>query len=132
MSNYRQNYNTSLVDIIGVFTIGLIGLVIPTVIALQHFAGLDPLAWLLEFIWSGQKVMEFRGNHLGGRTVAGVMCTVPATLVCLFNFWRYQIHLSYQRHGEGGGGSGLPVIGSFFSLVQWQSCLGQSFGVMLF
>ena len=103
-------------DIIGVFTIGLIGLVIPTVIALQHFAGLDPLAWLLEFIWSGQKVMAFRTNDLGGRTFAGVMCTVPATLVCLFNFWRYQIHLSYQRHGEGGGGSGLPVIGSFFLL----------------
>jgi len=44
------------------------------------------------------------------------MCTVPATLVCLFNFWRHQMWLYYQRHGEGGGGSGLPVIGSFFLL----------------
>ncbi len=30
--------------------------------------------------------------------------------MCLFNFWRY------LQHGEEGGGSGLPVIGSFFLL----------------
>ncbi len=114
MSNKGQDFNTPLVDIlpiyIEIFTFGLIGIAIPAVIALQHFSGLDPLAWLLEFIWSGQKVMAFRTNDLGGRTFAGVMCTVPATLVCLFNFWRY------LQHGEEGGGSGLPVIGSFFLL----------------
>ncbi len=100
----------------GPLTLGLIGMVIPTVIALQHFAGLDPLAWLIESFWSGQKVMEFRSNHLGGRTFMGVLFTVLATLVCLFNFWRYQMRLYYLRHGEGGGGSGLPVIGSIFLL----------------
>ena len=33
----------------------------------------------------------------------GVLFTVLATLVCLFNFWRYQMRLYYLRHGEGGG-----------------------------
>ncbi len=92
-------------------------MVIPTVIALPHFAGLDPLAWLLESFWSDQKVMEFRSNHLGGRTAVGLMVTVPVTIVCLYNFWCYQMWLYYSRHGRGGGGSsGIPVIGSFFLL----------------
>ena len=46
----------------------------------------------------------------------GVLFTVLATLVCLCNFWRYQMRLYYLRHGAGGGGSGLPVIGSIFLL----------------
>ncbi len=113
MSNYRQNYNTSLVDIIGVFTIGLIGIVIPTVITLQHFAGLDTIAWLESIWWGSFSVRLLDPDY---RTGLGVAFTVVATLVCLFNFWRYQMSLTYQRHGEGGGGSGLPVIGSFFLL----------------
>jgi len=113
MSNYVQDYNTSLMDIIAVFTIGLIGIVIPTVIALQHFAGLDTIAWL-ESIWWGS--FPVRLLDPGFRNFMGVAFTVLATLVCLHNFWRYQMGLYYQRHGEGGGGSGLPVIGSFFLL----------------
>jgi len=113
MSNYRQDYNTSLVGIIGVFTIGLIGIVIPTVILLQHFAGLDTIAWL-ESIWWGSFPVRLLDSDY--RTGLGVAFTVLATLVGLFNFWRYQMSLYYQRHGEGGGGSGLPVIGSFFLL----------------
>ena len=103
---------------IGALTLGLIGIVIPTVIALQHFAGLDPLAWLLESFWSGQKVMEFRTDHLGARIVGGVFITVLATLVCLYNFWCYLYWLYHRRQGnkEGGFSSGIPVIGSFFLL----------------
>jgi len=90
MSNNSQDYNTPLVDIlpiyIDIFTFGLIGIAIPTVIALQHFAGLDPLAWLLESIWSGQKVMRFISNDRGVRTFVGVVFTVLATFVCFLNF----------------------------------------------
>jgi len=114
MSNYRQNYNTSLADIIGVFTIGLIGIVIPTVIALQHFAGLDTIAWLESIWWGSFSVRLLDPDY---RTGLGVAFTVVATLVCLFNFWRYQMWLYYSRHGRGGGGSsGIPVIGSVFLL----------------
>ncbi len=82
MSNYRQNYNTSLVDIIGVFTIGLIGIVIPTVIALQHFAGLDTIAWLESIWWGSFPVRLLDPDFRMGLTVF-------ATPMCLYNFWCY-------------------------------------------
>ncbi len=98
---------------IGGLTYGLIGMVIPTVIARQRFAGSDTIAWLESTWWGSFPVRLLDSDYRAG---LGVAFTVPATLVCLFKFWRYQIRLYYLRHEEGGGGSGLPVIGSIFLL----------------
>jgi len=88
-------------------------MVIPTVIACQQFACIDTLAWL-ESIWWGPFPVRLLDPDY--RTGLAVAFTVPATLVCLINFWRHQIRLYYPRHGEGGGGVALPVIGTFFLL----------------
>jgi len=98
--------NSSRVDVIVFIIFAIIGLIIPVVVALRHFVGFDPLA-LLHITW--------------GRTVVGVMFTLLATGVCVFNFylsllvpWLYK-----RQHGSMEGFacmSGLPVIGGFFIL----------------
>ena len=90
-----------------IFLFAIIGIGIPTVIALRHFYGLDPLAWL---------------QPMSGRQWVGLLFTLLAVTVCLLNFyltilapWLYQ-----KRHGsmEGFGLiSGLPLIGGIFVLV---------------
>jgi hypothetical protein len=96
--------NLSREDVIVFIIFATIGLIIPAVVALRHFIGIDPLS-LLNIKW--------------GRTVLGIVFTLLATGVCLLNFyltllvpWLYK-----RRHGSMAdfrGVSGLPVIGGFF------------------
>jgi len=98
--------NMSRVDVIVIIIFATIGLVIPAVVALRHFIGIDPLS-LLHITW--------------GRTVMGIIFTILAVVVCLWNFglsildpWLYK-----RKHGntEGFAGmSGLPLLGGFFIL----------------
>ena len=50
----------------------LIGLIVPGVVVLQHFIGIDPASFL-SIKW--------------GRTVLGIVFTLLATGVCLLNFY---------------------------------------------
>jgi len=81
-----------------------ISLIIPGVIVLQHFVGLDTLA-LLKIKW--------------GRTVIGIVFTLLASATCLLNFYLNLLEpWLYRRKHDGveaiGQMSGLPIIGGFF------------------
>lgn len=94
----------SRTDIAVMILFGSAALLVPTVIILQHFVGIDPLA-LLQINW--------------GRTVAGVLFALLATLVSGLNFHLTFIApwLHHRTHGNLDGFhsiSGLPVIGGFF------------------
>jgi hypothetical protein len=96
--------NLSHEDVIVIIIFAIIGLIIPAVVALHHFIGIDPLS-MLHITW--------------GRTVLGIVFTLLATGVCLLNFyltlfipWLYK-----RRHGsmaDFAHVSGLPLIGGFF------------------
>jgi hypothetical protein len=96
--------NLSREDVIVIIIFATIGLLIPAVVALRHFLGIDPLS-MLHIKW--------------GRTVLGVVFALLATGVCLLNFylsllvpWLYK-----RRHGsmaDFANVSGLPVVGGFF------------------
>lgn len=98
--------NVSRVDVVVIIIFATIGFVIPAIVALRHFIGIDPLS-LLHITW--------------GRTVLGIIFTILAIVVCLWNFslsifdpWLYK-----RQHGsiEGFAGmSGLPLLGGFFIL----------------
>ena len=91
-------------DIVVLVIFVIIGLIVPGVVVLRHFIGIDPLS-LLNIKW--------------GRTVLGIVFTLLATGVCLLNFylsllvpWLYR-----RRHGsmaDFAHMSGLPLIGGFF------------------
>ncbi len=93
-------------DVIAFIIFATIGLIIPVVVALRHFIGIDPLS-SLHINW--------------GRTVVGTVFTLLATGVCLLNFylsilvpWLYK-----RQHGtmaDFRGVSGLPVVGGIFIL----------------
>ena len=90
-------------DIVVLVIFVIIGLIVPGVVVLRHFIGIDPLS-LLNIKW--------------GRTVLGIVFTLLATGVCLLNFylsllvpWLYE-----RRHGsmaDFAHMSGLPLIGGF-------------------
>jgi hypothetical protein len=96
--------NLSREDVIVLIIFATIGLIIPAVVALRHFIGIDPLS-MLHITW--------------GRTVVGVVFTLLATGVCLLNFylsllvpWLYK-----RRHGsmaDFAHMSGLPWLGGIF------------------
>ena len=98
--------NLSREDVIVFIIFATIGLIIPIVVMLQHFIGIDPL-FLLHITW--------------GRTVVGTAFTLLATGVCLLNFylsilvpWLYK-----RQHGsmaDSRGVSGLPWLGGIFIL----------------
>ena len=98
--------NLSHEDVIVFIIFATIGLIIPAVVALHHFIGIDPLS-MLHLKW--------------GRTVLGVIFTILATGVCLLNFylsllvpWLYK-----RRHGSMANFahvSGLPFLGGLFIL----------------
>ena len=98
--------NLSREDAIVFIIFATIGLIIPIVVALQHFIGIDPLS-LLHIKW--------------GRTVVGTVFTLLATGVCLLNFylavlvpWLYK-----RQHGSMADFraiSGLPWLGGIFIL----------------
>ena len=91
-------------DIVVLVIFVIIGLIVPGVVVLRHFIGIDPLS-LLNIKW--------------GRTVLGIVFALLATGVCLLNFylsllvpWLYR-----RRHGsmaDFAHMSGLPLIGGFF------------------
>ena len=90
-------------DIVALVIFAVIGLIIPGVVVLRHFIGIDPLS-ILNIKW--------------GRTVLGILFTLLATGVCLLNFylsllvpWLYK-----RRHGsmsDFAHMSGLPLVGGF-------------------
>ena len=93
-------------DVIVFILFAAIGLLIPVVVALRHFIGINPLS-SLHINWGG--------------TAVGTVFTLLATGVCLLNFylsilvpWLYK-----WRHGSMAdfrGVSGLPVVGGIFIL----------------
>jgi hypothetical protein len=93
-------------DIVVLVIFAIIGLIVPGVVVLRHFIGLDPIS-LLNIKW--------------GRMVLGMVFILLATGVCLLNFylsllvpWLYK-----RRHGsmaDFASMSGLPLIGGFFIL----------------
>ena len=93
-------------DLMVYLIFAIIGVIIPAVITLRHFVGIDPLA-LLQIKW--------------GRTVVGIVFTLLATVVCLLNFYLSILapwfdkrrHSSVIRYGHI---SGLPIIGGIFIL----------------
>ena len=93
-------------DIIVVVIFAIAGIIVPGVVVMHHFMGVDPLSPL----------------HLSwGRTGLGIAFTVLATAVCLLNCYLSLIvpWLYERRHGslaDFAGMSGLPLIGSFFVL----------------
>ena len=98
MANFHRT------DIIVLILFLTIALVIPAVIVLQHFAGVDTLS-LLKIEW--------------GRTVLGIGFTLLASVVCIWNFalnvvgpWLYR--REHDGNEDIGHVSGLPVIGGFF------------------
>jgi hypothetical protein len=91
-------------DIAVLVIFGIIGLIVPGVVVLRHFIGIDPLS-LLYIKW--------------GRTVLGIVFTVLATGVCLLNFYlTILVPLFYKRRHDSMADfahmSGLPLIGGFF------------------
>jgi hypothetical protein len=96
--------NLSRVDVIVLIIFATIGLIIPAVVVLHHFIGVDPLSML---------------NIKWGRTVVGVVFTILATGVCLLNFYLSLVvpWLYKRRHGsmaDFAHMSGLPIIGGVF------------------
>ncbi|UCF02438.1 MAG: hypothetical protein JSV14_01920 [Deltaproteobacteria bacterium] len=93
-------------DIVVLVIFVTIGLIVPGVVVLRHFIGIDPMSFL---------------NIKWGRTVLGFVFTLLATGVCLLNFyltllvpWLYK-----RRHGsmaDFAHMSGLPLVGGFFIL----------------
>jgi hypothetical protein len=95
--------NLSREDVITIIIFATIGLIIPAVVALRHFLGIDPLS-MLHIKW--------------GRTVLGVLFTLLATGVCLLNFYLalFIPWIHKRRYGslaDSANVSGLPVIGGF-------------------
>ena len=93
-------------DAYAIVIFAAIGLLIPAVVVLRHFLGIDIVAFI---------------RPASVRTVLGVPLAIVAALVCGLNV--YLSHISpwlYQRkHGslEGyGSPSGLPGIGGLFTL----------------
>jgi hypothetical protein len=91
-------------DIAVLVIFGIIGLIVPAVVVLRHFIGIDPLS-LLYIKW--------------GRTVLGIVFTVLATGVCLLNFYlTILVPLFYKRRHDSMADFahmlGLPLIGGFF------------------
>jgi hypothetical protein len=96
--------NLSREDVVVIIIFALLSLIVPAVVVLRHFIGIDPLA-MLHLTW--------------GRTVFGIGFTLLASGVCLLNFylsllvpWLYK-----RQHGsmaDFAHMSGLPVIGGFF------------------
>jgi hypothetical protein len=96
--------NLSREDVIVLIIFVTLGLIIPAVVVLRHFIGVDPLS-MLHIKW--------------GRTVVGVVFTILATGVCLLNFYLTLVvpWLHKRRYGSManfGHVSGLPLIGGFF------------------
>lgn len=96
--------NLSREDVMVLIIFATIGLIIPAVVALRHFVGIDPLS-MLHIKW--------------GRTVIGVVFTILATGVCLLNFYLtlFVRWLHKRRHGSMTAFahvSGLPVVGGLF------------------
>jgi hypothetical protein len=96
--------NLSHEDVIVIIIFAIIGLIIPAVVSLRHFIGIDPLS-MLHITW--------------GRTFLGIVFTILATVVCLLNFYLTLIvpWLYMRRHGsmaDFAHVSGLPLIGGFF------------------
>lgn len=91
-------------DIAVLAIFGIIGLIVPGVVVLRHFIGIDPLS-LLNIKW--------------GRTVLGIFFALLATGVCLSNFYlTILVPLLYKRRHDSmadfANMSGLPLIGGFF------------------
>jgi hypothetical protein len=106
MSKNSIMANLSREDVIAFIIFSTIGLIIPVVVALQHFIGIDPLS-LLHIKWA--------------RTVVGNVFTLLATGVCLLNFYLSILvpWLHKRRHGSMAdfrGVSGLPVVGGLLIL----------------
>ena len=83
-----------------------IGMIIPGVIVLQHFVGVDTLSLL---------------KIKCGRTVVGIGFTLLASVVCGWNFYLNIVGpwLDRRKHDGGeeiGQMSGLPIIGGFLIL----------------
>ena len=96
--------NLSREDIIALIIFAAIGLIIPAVVAVRHFVCIDPLS-MLHIKW--------------GRTVVGVVFTILATGVCLFNFYLSLLAPWFHKRRYGSMAdfahmSGLPLIGGFF------------------
>jgi hypothetical protein len=106
MSKNSIMANLSRENVIAFIIFSTIGLIIPVVVALQHFIGIDPLS-LLHIKWA--------------RTVVGNVFTLLATGVCLLNFYLSILvpWLHKRRHGSMAdfrGVSGLPVVGGLLIL----------------
>ena len=100
---YRKYAVTKLSreDLIVYIILATIGMIIPSVIALRHFFGIDPLS-LLHIRW--------------GRTVVGTIFTFLATGVCLLNFYLSDLSPWFYKRKHGSMVdyahiSGLPVVG---------------------
>jgi hypothetical protein len=98
--------NLSRKDVIALIIFATIGLIIPAVVVLRHFVGIDPLC-MPHIKW--------------GRTVVGVVFAILATGVCLLNFYLslFVPWLHKRRYGsmaDFAHMSGLPVIGGLFIL----------------
>ena len=98
MANFHR---TNVIVMVLFLTIGLI---IPGVIVLHHFIGIDTLS-LLKIKW--------------GRTVVGIGFTLLASAVCIWNFYLNAVGPWLDRRKPGDleqidHTSGLPVIGGFF------------------
>jgi len=81
-----------------------IGLIIPAVVVLRHFIGIDPLSML---------------NIKWGKTLIDVVFSILAAGVCLLNFYlTLSVPWLYKRQHGGIEGfahvSGLPLTGGFF------------------
>ena len=93
-------------DVIVCIIFATIGLLIPVVVVLRHFIGIDPLA-SLHINW--------------GRTFVGTVFTVLAAGVCLLNFYLSTLvpWLYKRQHGSMAdfrGVSGLPIVDGIFIL----------------
>ena len=96
--------NNSRVDLIVALLFAIIALVIPALVAVRHFFGMDPI-FFLHITW--------------GRTAVGVVSAIVATLITLLNIWRVWLEpwLYKRQHGsfdDYHGPSGLPIIGEVF------------------
>ena len=90
-------------DIVVLVIFLIIGLIVPGVVLLRHFIGIDPIS-LLNIKWA--------------RAVLGIVFTLLATGICLLNFYLSPLvpWLYKRRHGsmaDFAHMSGLPLIGGF-------------------
>lgn len=94
------------IDAVVIIIFATIGLIIPAIVISHHYIGIDPLLFL---------------NITWGRTFFGIVFTILATIVCLWNFylsilvpWLYvRMHGSMKNFACT---SGLPLPGGFFVL----------------